>query len=442
MWSGGRYLVAHVKLRLISYFLSLTATLTFAQSDDYEQAPIRYSDSRPNDGISKLQERLNSRELEFTGSERETLDMMLKELKIPVESQLLVFSKTSVQRVRISPRNPRALYFNDTCYVGWVPGGIIEVASMDPQLGPVFYTFDPMERSGKTVQRFRRDPSCLSCHAGNFTRDIPGVFARSVFPEPTGSPIFSAGSAVIDYTTPFDQRWGGWYVTGRHGAGRHRGNAFAKENGDSVMLDMEGGANLDSLEQFIDPSTYLMPTSDIASLLVFEHQLAVHQAFTRANHECRRMLEYQRGLQESFKQPFTEEPSFDSVKSVFKHNAEHVLDVLLYKDEAPLPDGGVRGGAFVAAYHEGGRRTADGRSLRDLDLKSRVAKYRCSHLIYSDQFKQLPKPLLRTVLDRLGRILHDPKPEERYSYLADEERKSIAEIIRETAPELAASWPK
>jgi len=417
------------------------ATGARAQSEDYEQAPIKYSDSTPNDAVTKLQARLNSREFAFSGSEREAVNAVLRELKVPVESQLLVFSKTSVQRVRISPRNPRALYFSDNCYVGWVPGGLVEVAAMDPQLGPIFYTFDPMER-GREPQRFRRDSSCLSCHAGNFTRDIPGVFARSVFPEPTGSPIFSAGSAVIDYTTPFDQRWGGWYVTGRHGAGRHRGNAFAKENGDSVMLDMEGGANLDSLEQFIDPANYLMPTSDIASLMVFEHQIAAHQAFTRANHECRRMLSYQRGLQESFKQPFTDEPAFDSVKSVFSHNAEHVLDVLLYKDESALPDGGVRGNAFRAAYEAGGRRTADGRSLRDLDLKTRIARYRCSHLIYSEQFAQLPKPLLTRVLDRLGHVLSDSKPEPRYAYLGDDERKAIASIIRETAPELAAAWPK
>ena len=96
-------------------FASLFATCALAQSDDYEQAPIRYSDSKPTDVVSKLQERLNSRQLEFPGTDRETLALLLKELNIPVESQLLVFSKTSVQRVRISPSNPRAMYFNDTC---------------------------------------------------------------------------------------------------------------------------------------------------------------------------------------------------------------------------------------------------------------------------------------------------------------------------------------
>jgi hypothetical protein len=264
-----------------------------------------------------------------------------------------------------------------------------------------------MER-GTAVQRFRRDSSCLSCHAANFTRDIPGVFARSVFAEATGSPIFNAGSEVVDHTTPFEQRWGGWYVTGKHGAGRHRGNAFAHDGGETVTLDMERGANLTELKKFIDPSVYPMPTSDIVALMVYEHQLAVHSALTRANYECLRMLAYQRGLQESFKEPLTDEPSYDSVKSVFRNSAEAVLDALLYKDEAPLPAGGIEGTpAFREMFEKGGKRSANAGSLRDLDLRQRLTKYRCSHLIHSSQFRALPKPLLKQISQRLNRILTD-----------------------------------
>jgi hypothetical protein len=416
------------------------AAAAFAQSNEYDQPPISYSDSTPHDAISRLQARLNSREIAFTGDEKESLSQLLKELKISPKTQVVVFSKTSVQRVRITPQNPRAFYFNDDTYIGWVPTGIIEVASIDPQIGPVFYTFDPLER-GRNPQRFRRDANCLSCHAANFTRDIPGVFLRSVFPEPTGSPIFSAGSEVVDYTTPIDQRWGGWYVTGRHGAVRHRGNCFAREEGGNVVMDTEKGANLDSLADFFDPNLHLEKTSDIGSLMVLEHQVAFQQALTRAVHECRRMLHYQHGLQESFKEPVSDEPAYDSVKSVFANNATAVLDVLLYKDEAALPDGGIRSNAeFRKAYEDGGRHTKDGHTLRELDFKTRIAKYRCSHLIYTEQFQQLPKPLYKQVVDRLGHILNDAEQEKRYSYLADDERKAIAAILRETAPEMTAIW--
>ena len=56
---------------------------------------------------------------------------------------MLVFSKTSLQRDRISPRTPRAVYFNDDLYVGFCRlGEVLEVAVADPQLGTVFYTLD------------------------------------------------------------------------------------------------------------------------------------------------------------------------------------------------------------------------------------------------------------------------------------------------------------
>ena len=155
------------------------------------------------------------------------------------------------------------------------------------------------------------------------------------------------------------------------------------------------------------------------------------------------MLHYQHGLQESFKEPHSDEPAYDSVKSVFSHNAEAVLDVLLYKDEASLPDGGIRGSPeFRQTYEAGGRRTKDGRSLRDLDFTTRIAKNRCSHLIYTEQFQKLPKALHQRVVERLGHILNDPQPEARYAYLGADERKAITAILRETAPEITAAWPK
>jgi hypothetical protein len=422
---------------LLPFFLVATA---LARVDEYEQPPILYSATAARDGVSVLQARLDAREIVYSGTEREVLEALLRDLRIPASSQMLVFSKTSVQRVRISPHNPRAIYFNDDIYVGWVPGGLIEVAAMDAQLGPVFYTFDPLER-GSAPQRFRRDASCLSCHAGGFTRDIPGVFARSVFAESTGSPIFSAGSQVVDYTTPFRERWGGWYVTGKHGSARHRGNAFAREGESEVLLDVEGGANIEDLSRFCDPSVYPVATSDLGALLVFEHQLAMHQALTRANYDARRMLAYQKGLQESFDEAVTTEPAYDSVKRVFANAVEAVLDVLLFKDEAALPEGGIsNNAAFIADYEAAGPRARDGRSLRQLDFRTRIAKYRCSPLVYGEQFRSLPAPLLDRMLARLEKVLTGAEADARYGYIGEEERRAIRAILMETAPELTRGW--
>ncbi len=46
---------------------------------------------------------------------------ILDELHVLKSSQLLVFSKTSSQRERISPKTPRAIYFNHEVYLGRIP---------------------------------------------------------------------------------------------------------------------------------------------------------------------------------------------------------------------------------------------------------------------------------------------------------------------------------
>ena len=116
------------------------------------------------------------------------LSSVLEALDVPVQSQVLVFSKTSFQAPRISPRMPRALYFNDHVAVGFVRGGdVLEVASVDPRQGVVFYTLD-QERTA--TPKFERRDTCLQCHQSGSTLGVPGLFVTSVYPEPSGMPLF------------------------------------------------------------------------------------------------------------------------------------------------------------------------------------------------------------------------------------------------------------
>src|SRR6478735_1723676 len=115
----------------------LTALSLSALADEFDRPPINYSTTKPANLISQLQKRLDEGEakLGFT-DEHGYLPDVLKELKVPVSSQMLVFSKTSLQRDRITPRTPRALYFNDEVYVGFCRlGEVMEVVAADPQLG-------------------------------------------------------------------------------------------------------------------------------------------------------------------------------------------------------------------------------------------------------------------------------------------------------------------
>ena len=411
-----------------------------AQIDDYEQPPINYSKSQPHDAISRLEKRLVSGRVKFGGDNKEIAHALLRELQVPEASQIVVFSKTSFQRKRIEPTHPRALYFSDSCYVGWVPGGLMEITTIDPELGPVFYSFDPHALPQNNSPRFTRDSDCLTCHATSGVNNMPGVFARSIFPDCDGEPLLRHGSEMVDYRTPFDHRWGGWYVTGQHGTATHRGNVFAQERGDELVVDFHKGANVTNLSTFFETGNYLRGDSDIVALMVFEHQLAMQNAIVQANFRCRRMMDYQRKLQHDLKEAVTEEPTYDSVKSVFASCARDVVDCLLFKDEATLPDGIKGSAAFQRAFKANAKNVKGTGSLKDLSLQSHLFENRCSYLIYSESFLALPKLLKERIYDGLDQALRSKTPDERYSYLGTDERARIVAILRSTHSELAAKW--
>lgn len=410
----------------------LTPNVIQAQgTETYEQPPISYSATQPRDALAQVQTRLAAGKLKLTGSGKEIVQSLLRELHIPVESQLLVFSKTSFQRQRIRPDHPRALYFSDTGYVGWVPGGLVEITTIDPQLGPIFYSFDP----NADAPKFVRDNECLSCHGGNFVRGIPGVFVRSVFTDAEGEPLLRFGSEVVDFRTPFTNRWAGWYVTGKHGTALHRGNVLAQDKNGELVVDIKRGANVADLSHFFETKSYLAPGSDIVALLVFEHQLAMQNTLTRASQDCRRMLAYQKNLQHDLKEPVTEELTYDSVKRVFEGAAKDVVDDLLFKEEARLPQGLEGSAAFQSAFQTGVPRDRDGRSLKDFNLQGHIFRNRCSYLIYSESFLNLPEALKRRVYGRLVHALHPTNPDPQYAYLGGEERARISRILQQTHPE-------
>jgi hypothetical protein len=411
------------------------AAVAARATEMYEQSPVNYSASQPNDAIARLQARLTDGTVKLGGRERELISGLLRELRVPTESQVVVFSKTSLQRQRISPDRPRAIYFSDDCYIGWVPGGLVEVIAIDPRLGPVFYQLDPGAARAGAKPSFVRDNDCLRCHGGTFVRDIPGLFVRSLHTDADGEMLLRGGSAVVDFRTPFTNRWGGWYVTGKHGSALHRGNVFTEEKNNELVADFKRGANVTSLDQYFDTSRYLTNSSDIVALLVLEHQTAMQNTITRAGMNCRRMLEYQEALLRELKETSTNELAYDSVRSVFNGAVRDLVDDLLFYQEAVLPAGLEGWLAYQQAFQANARRNAAGQSLKDFSLHGQLFRNRCSYLIYSDSFLALPLQLKRRVYARLKEILEAENPESRYAYLGKDERVRITTILLETHPE-------
>ena len=412
------------------------ASVTSVCADDFENPPIRYSSSPPTDAVARLQARLDAGDWKpDIAHDRTFLREVLSALEIPSESQVLVFSKTSQQNDRISPRTPRAIYFSDDVYVGWVQGGAIEIASVDPRLGPIFYMIDRHQPQ----PRFRREAGCLSCHASGRTGRVPGLIVRSVYPSASGLPYFSEGSFLTTPRSPLEERWGGWYVTGRHAGQRHMGNAIAESGDDGVTLDVESGANLTSLEGRFPLSPYLETTSDIVALMVLEHQVAVHNALTRANFKSRQMAHYQRELAKSLGEPSSDEPT-GVRRRVIDREVENVVRELLFSGAIRLR-GGLEGSAeFQRAFRRGRRADRRGRSLRDFHLESRVFRYRLSFLIYSASFDALPDEIRTRVFARLHSILRGEDRSEAFEHLTPNERRSILEILLDTKENLPASW--
>jgi hypothetical protein len=422
--------------------LSLSGVSLLAE-DEYENAPIRYSDTAPNDAAQRLERLMAAGKVKIDRTDAWTvLRDLMKQLDIPPESQVMVFSKTSKQNDRITPQTPRVVYFGDNAYVGYALGGSIEVSTIDPKLGPIFYLLDPYEEPQKPL-RFQRDQSCLSCHGGPFTPEVPGVIVRSVLPGPQGHPIMSQGSTVVDTTTPFSDRWGGWYVTGKHGSVLHRGNVTATEQDDQTIdIDFKAGANVTSLAKFFDTTPYPRKTSDIIALMVLEHQTSVQNILTKANHTSLRAMHMQTSLQRELGEKIESEP-VGTARRIIDHCAEDVIDALLFKDEAELPEGGIEGDpAFQTAFARNTPQSSDGRSLKDFQLLNRLFKHRCSYMIYSITFQHLTPPLKQTVLTRLWTVLEGNDTTGSYDYLSDTERAHIRRILAETLPGAPAEWKK
>lgn len=341
------------------------------------------------------------------------LPSLLKALDVNPDSQVLVFSKTSFQAVRISPRQPRALYFNDTVAVGHVQGSdVLELATLDPKQGYIFYTFED-KKSDHPV--FDRRDVCLSCHHGPATAGIPGIMVASVYPDSSGMPFARLGMPATDHRTRFQDRWGGWYVTGTHGGQQHRGNAVARDRTAPDVLDLRDTQNLLSLAKKFDTDPYLEKTSDLVALLTLEHQTRMTNLLTRLGWRSR-------------------------VGDDITADIEATVTYMLFADEAPLLDTVKGVSTFAQTFPQRGERDRQGRSLRDFDLHTRIFRYPLSYMIYSDVFDSLPSTVRDRIYARLLQVLTAKTPEPKFAKLTPDTRRAILEIVAATKPAVPQAW--
>jgi hypothetical protein len=372
---------------------------------------IGYGTRAVHDPVAQLKEDIDAGkvQLKFEG-EHGYLRSLLDALRIPVESQMAVFSRTSLQSAIIGPQNPRVLYFNDTVVVGSVREGFIEVAAQDPELGTSFYTM--LQQPADRPLLLKRD-GCLSCHLTRNSLDVPGMIVRSVYPAPNGEPINPLGSHLLDHRTPFDERWGGWYVTGATGSMRHLGNGVVSDPTMPESMVSAGTLNLATLKGKFETDVYLSPYSDIVALLVFDHQMHMMNLITRVGWDYRiaASLEADLGKPNAV------------LESQLRDDVAEFVDYLLFVKEAPLP-GKVEGvSGFAEKFAAQGPTDTKGRSLRQFDLERRLMRYPCSYMIYSAAFDGMPDRAKKAIYARMREALKQ---------FAAADRDAILEILHDT----------
>jgi hypothetical protein len=408
----------------------------------FGDAPINYRSENLNDPVARLRQRLAQGKATLQYDPQfGYLKSVLKLLDIPVDSQTLVFSKTSFQYKKISPEHPRALYYNDDVYVGRVhEGKAIEIVSFDPMQGAIFYLLDESKVDHPAFERAELD--CTQCHIAAGTRGVPGVLLRSIYPTSTGTLATNSKSFITDQESPLQERWGGWYVTGANGTGASMANA--------VVADAPSGADkaadvthLTALSPRFDTESYLIPDSDLIAHLVLAHQTQMHNLITLTNYKTR--LALYAAANRAKAAGVTEDSTLsDTERQQFEKPAEQLLRYLLFVNEAPLSDPSVTAidpdSAFAREFAARGPRDRKGRSLRDFDLRTRIFKYPCSYLIYSESFDGLPGPARGYVYHRLLQVLSGQDNSPDFSKLSEQDRRAILEILLATKPGLPEEW--
>jgi hypothetical protein len=386
---------------LLSAAISASAAQVYEENIPAGHPEIGYWRRPPQDPITRLGRDLASGKttLEFDEQGLGYLRSVLDQLGVSADSQTLVYSKTSLQQAAISPRTPRAIYFSDDVAVAFVPDGdAIEMAGVDPRQGVMLYRL----ANRKTDQpRFARPKICLACHQAPATLGVPGVYVGSVFTTPSGRPKYR-GSIVADHRTPFAERWGGWYVSPADSLEPHRGNA---------VVASPANDDLTTFVRKLDTDRYLGPQSDVVALMTLEHQTLMTNLIIRLGWEARVGAE----------------------RSQLDARSDELVRYMLFVDERPLPEPIQGASTFSETFAARGPRDAQGRSLRELELQTRLFRYPLSYMVYSDAFEALPNNVRETIYQRLHAVL--TSSDERIA-----ESRVILQILADTKPDLPSSW--
>jgi hypothetical protein len=397
----------------------------------YGREPVDYFGTETDDAVSALGRQLAAGKARLSADGRfGYLISVLELLDVPLESQLLVYSKTARAPALVSPKTPRAIFFNDEVSVAWIPGSReLEVTTVDPVKGVNCYTLsqplddleegtDESETPVVDTPLFQRRTGCLACHSGRSSLEVPGLLLRAFQTDGTGKPI--VGFSRMTHDMGYEKRWGGWYVTGTPSGMVHRGNLVSRDENTRHKKTPGFASSLTELSQMFDVDGYPYQKSDFVAHLVLAHQVQGTNLLIRAGLESRLNRR-------------------SDVES-------QLIRYLVFADEPPLDlspsvaAGVLKKSEFARSFIKRGPRDSKGDSLRELSLVGRVFKHRLSYLVYSRLFDELPDECRTRLLEKLWAGLTSQPEDAGFGHLGRDERGSIIAIVRATVPQLPPCW--
>ena len=413
--------------RLAGQILSCILVFTSSHgASDLQEVSFRakvhqYLEKEPQDPFSKIKKQLEEGLLS-NGYDKplDYIEALLEKLEISKHSQQLVFSTTSLQLSRISPRNPRAIYFNDDLYLGYVPGGQIEVIGIDPEIGAIPYIFSPPMTNDKTWRpSVIRSKRCMNCHANADMGGVPGLLASSVIPGPGGGSIDAFRQTVTGHSIPYDLRFGGWHLTGDHTFPSSWANSTGVMNKDVITKIPNPPGTSFNWKQ------YLVPQSEVIANLVLEHQVGFINRCLGASYRLREFFLLKDALNPTKR------------RDRLKQEAIRIVEYALFAEEATLPKPISLENSLFAKDFQGRGGIRD--PLRQLNLKDRLMERRCSYMIRSRAFQGLPQELKDIIFSKIKAVMTMPRSQlaAKFSYFGEAERREIDGVLKVSFPEYA-----
>ena len=221
-------------------------------------------------------------------------------------------------------------------------------------------------------------------------------------------------NATPGHDRPLDERFGGWFVTSSSG------QVFP-----SAGQIMEAGIAVPThIGEHYDPDSHLARSSDILAHLLHEHQIGFHNRLIKVLMSAR-----DNGQAEG-----------EQITASHYQDVEELVKYMLFYDEAKLPKEGISGDPqYVEDFRRNRRPSRTGASLKDLELHSRLLKHRCSYMIYTRPWREMPAEIKAELLTRLHRALQSPD-DPLSAHLPEFERLQILHILRDTVPDLPDDW--